>query len=122
MINKLPLDYNFYTTKITKKVISANKALAELNGVSQKMPNQKILINSLSLQEAKDSSEIESIITTHDELYKAIIDKTYFSKETKEVENYIEALLSSFKKIKKNKIITNRDILYIQELLEKNDA
>ena len=122
MLDKLPLNYNFYTPEITKKVISANKALAELNWVSQKIPNQKILINSLSLQEAKDSSEIESIITTHDELYKATVDKTYFSKETKEVENYIEALLSSFNKTKQNKIITIRDILNIQELLEKNDA
>ncbi len=122
MIKKLPLKYNFYTTKIIKKVISANKALAELNWVSQKIPNQKILINSLSLQEAKDSSEIENIITTHDELFKAVIDKSSFSKETKEVESYIEALLTSFNNTKNNKIITNRDILNIQEILEKNDA
>jgi hypothetical protein len=51
------------------------------------------LINSLALQEAKDSSEIENIITTHDDLYIATIDKNYFSKETKEVQNYKDALL-----------------------------
>jgi filamentation induced by cAMP protein fic len=51
------------------------------------------LINSLSLQEAKDSSEVENIITTHDELYKSQVDKHFSSKEAKEVENYREALL-----------------------------
>jgi hypothetical protein len=51
------------------------------------------LINSLSLQEAKDSSEIENIITTHDELYKASIDKSFISSQTKEVINYKDALL-----------------------------
>jgi Fic family protein len=61
--------------------------------LSQKIPNQNILINSLSLQEAKDSSEIENIITTHDELYKAQVDKSFISNQTKEVVNYKDALL-----------------------------
>jgi len=122
MITKLPLKYNFFTPEIMKKVVSANNALAELKGVCQKIPNQNILINSLSLQEAKDSSWIENIITTHDELYRAKIDNTFLSKEAKEVESYNEALLYSFYEVQKNKILTNRDILKTQELLEKNDA
>jgi len=122
MITKLPLNKDFYNKEIIKKVISANKALAELNWLSQKIPNQNILINSLSLQEAKDSSEIENIITTHDELYKSQVDKSFISSQTKEVSNYKEALLYWFEKVKKEKLLFNRDILQIQEILEKNDA
>lgn len=121
-MNKLPLNQNFLKPEIIKKLIQAHKALAELNWLSQKIPNQNILINSLSLQEAKDSSEIENIITTHDELYKAQVDKSFFSKETKEVENYKIALLYAFNKVKVDKLILNRDILKIQEILENNDA
>jgi len=80
------------------------------------------LINSLALQEAKDSSEIENIITTHDELYRATVDKSFFSKETKEVQNYKEALLNGFKIVKENKLLLLRDILNIQETLEQNNA
>ena len=66
---QLPLEIDIETKKILKKSISANRALAKLNGVAKIIPNEAILINSLILQEAKDSSEIENIITTHDELY-----------------------------------------------------
>lgn len=54
-----------------KQLVEAHKCLAELKGAVKSMPNESILINTLSLQEAKDSSAVESIITTHDELYKA---------------------------------------------------
>lgn len=121
-MQKLPLNHNFLKPKIIKKLIQAHKALAELNWLSQKIPNRKILINSLSLQEAKDSSEIENIITTHDELYKSQIDKSFVSSQTKEVANYKEALLFGFDTVKQNRLLLNRDILKIQEILEKNDA
>ena len=122
MLQKLPLNKDFYNKKIIKKVISANKSLAELNWLSQKIPNQNILINSLSLQEAKDSSEIENIVTTHDELYKSQIDKNFISIQAKEVENYREALIYWFDTVKKHKLLVNRDILKIQEILERNTA
>ena len=122
MLQKLPLKKDFYNKEIIKKLISANRALAELNWVSQKIPNQNILINSLSLQEAKDSSEIENIVTTHDELYKAEADKTYLSNEIKEVVNYKDALLYGFNNVKKTWLLLNKDILKIQEILEKNTA
>jgi Fic family protein len=121
-MEKLPLNYDFLKPEIVKKLVKAHKALAELNWLSQKIPNQNILINSLSLQEAKDSSEIENIITTHDELYKSIVDKSFISTQTKEVSNYKEALLFGFHKVKNDKLLLNRDILQIQELLENNNA
>ena len=118
----LPLNHNFLKVEIIKKLISANKALAKLNWISQKIPNQNILINSLSLQEAKDSSEIENIITTHDELYKSLVDKSFISTKTKEVKNYREALLFWFEKVKETGLLLNKDILQIQEILENNTA
>ena len=54
------------TRAILKLLPKAHAALAELKGVAASMPNQSILVGTLSLQEAKDSSEIENIITTHD--------------------------------------------------------
>jgi Fic family protein len=80
-----------------------------LNGISKIIPNQMILINALTLQEAKDSSEIENIITTHDELYLANVSEK-FSKEVKDVINYKDALLYGFDQVKKNKILTINDI------------
>ena len=121
-MKNLPFEYNFYTQEIIKKTISANKALAELNWIVQKIPNTNILVNSLSLQEAKDSSEIESIITTHDELYKARVNPKYISQDAKEVQDYAEALLQWYKNIQRNWILTSRDIRKIQETLEWNSA
>ena len=60
----------FETAAILKRLAAASRQLAELKGVAASIPNQGILINTLGLQEAKDSSEIENIVTTHDELFK----------------------------------------------------
>ena len=60
----------FETPAILKKLAAASRSLAELKGVAAAIPNQGILISTLGLQEAKDSSAIENIITSHDELYR----------------------------------------------------
>ena len=99
-----------------------NGALAKLNGVAKIIPNSQILINSLVLQEAKDSSEIENIITTHDELYRASVDMTNITNQTKEVQNYSKALLLGYSLVKDNKLLLKRDIVDIQKELEQNDA
>lgn len=85
-LKNLPLPHQVETQKVLKKAISANRALANLNGVARIIPNSAILINSLVLQEAKDSSEIENIITTHDELYRANLDIESVTNEAKEVQ------------------------------------
>ena len=60
----------FETPTILKKLAATSRQLAELKGLVASIPNQGILINTLGLQEAKDSSAIENIVTTHDELFK----------------------------------------------------
>ena len=120
--NNLPITQDIETKKILKKSISSNKALAKLNGVAKIIPNSNILINSLALQEAKDSSEIENIITTHDELYKASLDIKNLSNATKEVQNYKNALLKGFNLVKNNKLLLKKYIVEIQQELEQNNA
>jgi len=118
----LPLAYDVESKAVLKKSISANRALAELNGMAKIIPNRHILINSLALQEAKDSSEIENIITTHDELYRADLDMTNITNETKEVQNYKNALIKGYELVKEKKLLLKRDIVSIQKELEQNDA
>ncbi|AHJ14063.1 Fic family protein [Sulfurospirillum multivorans] len=118
----LPLTIELETKAILKKVISANRALAELKGVANSIPNQHILINALSLQEAKDSSEIENIITTHDELYRASVSSVAISQQAKEVQRYREALYTGFSLIGEHRLLLKKHIIEIQKVLEGNDA
>lgn len=123
--NKLPLlpPRLELTPRIFTKAISANRALAELKGISGQIPNPVIILNSLVLREAKDSSEIENIVTTQDELYKAFsLEQTEGDPAVKEVLNYKEALWLGYEQIKKKKLITVREILKIQERLVGNNA
>lgn len=122
-LKKLPIKQDIETKKVLKKLASTHRALAELKGIVSSIPNENILINTLGLQEAKDSSAIENIITTHDDIFKAELNLDGFkSLNAKEVQNYISALKKGFGLIKKNKILTNNDIIAIQSALEKNNA
>jgi len=120
---ELPLDHDLETKKILKALPAAHAALAELKGIASTIPNQNILINTLGLQEAKDSSAIENIITTHDDLYKSGLNLDAFkSLQAKEVQNYISALKKGFKLITETGLLTNKTVLQIQEVLEDNKA
>ncbi len=122
-IPQLPLNKDFDTKEILKKLTKAHQALAELKGVAAIIPNQNILLNTLALQEAKDSSAIENIITTDDELYKSdALTQSFASPAAKEVYNYVAALKNGFEEIKKTELLTNNCILEIQARLEENKA
>jgi Fic family protein len=122
-LSELPLNIDFETKKVLKALPAAHAALAELKGVSATIPNQNILINTLGLQEAKDSSAIENIITTHDDLYKSGLElNTYRSQYAKEVQNYISALKKGYELVSGTGLLTNNNIIQIQEVLEENQA
>ncbi len=122
-LSELPINTDLETKKVLKALPSAHAALAELKGIASTIPNQNILINTLGLQEAKDSSAIENIITTHDDLYKSELNLDAFkSLQAKEVQNYILALKTGFELITKSGLLTNKSILKIQEVLEDNKA
>lgn len=119
----LPLELDLETKIVLKKLPSAHAALAELKGIAATIPSQSILINTLGIQEAKDSSAIENIITTHDEIYKSGLNlESFKSLEAKEVQNYIEAMKTGFELCTNTGLITNKTILQIQEILEGNRA
>lgn len=111
------------TLAVLRQAILTSGALAELKGIAKIIPNQAILINAVVLQEAKDSSEIENIITTQDELYEAVAStKVILSKETKEVINYREALFFGFQLVQNQGFLTLNNIIKIQEILVGNQA
>jgi len=119
----LPYPEDLETKSILKQLPAAHAALAELKGVLQSIPNQIILLNAVSIQEAKDSSSIENIITTHDDLYKANLDfEVSIAPNVKEVQNYVAAMKRGFELVESQGLLTNQTLLKIQETLEGNNA
>ena len=118
-----PLREKVETIEILRQTNKATAALAELKGIARTIPNQIMLINAIVLQEAKDSSEIENIITTQDELYKALtISVNSVSPETKEVVNYRKAIFQGYDLVKKQGFLSVNDIVHIQQKLVDNTA
>ena len=113
----------FDTPAILKRLASASRSLAELKGVAVSIPNQAVLINSLGLQEAKDSSAIENIVTTHDELFQnSLFPDVAANVAAKEVQRYRQALNVGFTALMQDRLLTNNHIQAIQRALEQNDA
>ena len=119
----LPPKVNVETPEVLKKALEAQQYLSELKGISQTIPNQGILLNILPIQEARDSSEIENIVTTSDALYRADVEKEKrIDQTTKQVQRYAVALKEGFERIQKSGLIRINDIIAIQKTLEDNDA
>lgn len=122
MLGKLPPATNFDTVRILKQLASTNRALAELKGYAKTIPNKHILINAVNLNEAKDSSEIEQIVTTHDDLYRAIVNENIATYAAKEVVNYRKALWCGYELVKRTGTITTNVLVKIQGIIENNNA
>lgn len=116
----LPPKVNCETMLILKASVKASRALAQLKGEVKKIPNSQILIDTISLQEAKDSNEIENIVTTDDELYQASVDSKHPSNAAKEATRYAEALKIGLKMVKEKEILTTNDIQKIQAKVSPN--
>ena len=113
----------FETPHLLKQLVAAARPLAELKTIVASIPNQAILISTLGLQEAKDSSAVENIVTTHDELYRhALYPEFAGGSAAKEVAHYSEALWTSFEHVRQSGLLTNNHILEVQAVLEKNRA
>jgi Fic family protein len=118
----LPPPEGIETIAILKQLSQSHRYLAELKGTSKTIPNESILINTLTLQEAKDSSEIENIVTTHDDLYKENIAIDSKNPASKEVFNYAQGLKLGFEIVRKEQLLLNKHILTIQKELLENKA
>lgn len=123
-IPTLPLDFDFETKNILRQLSKSNRRLAELKGVALTIPNENILLSSLVLQEALDSSAVENIVTTSDELYRTELDiKGEISNAAaKEVLNYRQAMQVGFEMVRKKKLLTLNVVKQIQKELEHNNA
>ncbi|MCH7723351.1 MAG: Fic family protein [Bacteroidetes bacterium] len=119
----LPPKADVETKEILKKAISANRALAELKGSANLIPNPEILLNAITLQEAKSSSEIENVVTTNDRLFKAFSTKAdHFDDYTKEVLRYREALWEGFNELKSRGILSTNLFVKIYQKIKETDA
>ena len=113
----------FESPAILKKLASSSRALAEFKGIAASIPNQSILINALGLQEAKDCSEIENIVTTHDELFKDdVVPEALANPAAKEGSRYRQALRVGFELVRAHGLLTANHLITIQAELERNNA
>ncbi|MEM9928618.1 MAG: Fic family protein [Bacteroidota bacterium] len=122
-IDLIPNSPDLESRPVLRALVSARAALAELKGLARTIPDQSILINTLGIQEAKDSSAIENIITSLDELFKGELNLARTpNSQAKEVQNYVQALKTGYGLVKKHGLLTNNDIINIQAIIEKNRA
>jgi Fic family protein len=122
-LDPLPVSVELETTAVLRQAARSHRALAELKGAAASIPNETILIDTLALQEAKDSSAIENIITTEDDLFQGdVISGQFPSPAAKEVYNYTAALKIGFQRVRQQGFLRLDDVLAIQAALEGNRA
>lgn len=119
----LPPKTDIETKRILRKTIAAGRALAHLNGTLLNLPNPTLFLDTIYLQEAKASSEVENIITTNDELYKSLVaDRKIENSATKEVLIYKEALWLGLEELKTKPFITTNLCVKIVQCIKQNNA
>lgn len=121
-LEPLPPKVTLETPEVLRALVTAHRYLAELKGVAKTIPNEGILISSLSMQEAQSSSAIENIITTQDALYKHELQSHMADPVTKEVAHYAEALRLGHSMVRRQSALTLNTIIEIQARLEGNRA
>lgn len=122
-LTELPQTDHLESRPVLKQLVGAHRYLAELKGVTATIPNAEILISTVSLQEARDSSQIENIFTTQDELYRVDIfgDRTK-NAAAKEVRRYASALRAGYEQMRDDRLITTKRIVDFHEVLMNSNA
>lgn len=118
----LPPEADLETKQVLRQAARAHRALGELKGLAETMPNKNILVNAVMVNEAKDSSEIENIITTHDELFNALAQTSYPNPAAKEVAANRNALWKGYEQVKQREMLTINMMIDIQATIEPNKA
>ena len=119
----LPPSVDLETTEVLRKTITASRALAQLNGAITNLPNPSLFLDTIHLQEAKASSEIENIITTNDDLYKSVVaDKKFDNPAAKEVIHYKEALWYGLTELETRPFITTNLCVEIMQRIKQNTS
>lgn len=123
MVSFLPFNQDVESKKVLRKVALAHKALAELKGVITSIPNEQIIIETLTLREARESSAVENIISTFAEVYQSnLLQQQFITPAAKEVHLYAKALKKGYELVKNHGLLTNNYILEIQAEVEQNNA
>jgi len=123
VLPKLPPAVELETKPVLKALVNARSLLARLNGTLAGLPKPQILINTLALQEAKESSEIENIITTQDELFRAtIVSDRQIDPAAKEVRDYVTATLFGYDQVRQTGLLLTSDIIAIQQMIKHTNA
>ena len=115
-------DYNLKTPRILEVLNEASRSLAELKGFANSIPNQHILINAITINEAKCSSAIENIVTTHDSIYKVLTESGFKDEAAKEVVDYRRAIWRGYEIIKEKGFISTNVLVELQGMIERNNA
>ncbi len=118
----LPPEADLETKQVLRQTARAHRTLGELKGLAQTMPNKNILVNAVMVSEAKDSSAIENIITTHDELFNALAQTGYPNPAAKEVAANRNALWKGYGQVTKRELLTINMMIDIQATIEPNKA
>lgn len=111
-------DYDLKTPRILETLNEASRSLAELKGFANSIPNQHILINAITINEAKDSSAIENIVTTHDSIYKVLTESGFKEEAAKEVVDYRSAIWHGYEIIKEKGFISTNVLVELQSMIE----
>ncbi len=115
-------DYDFKTPRILETLNEASRSLAELKGFANSIPNQHILINAITINEAKDSSAIENFVTTHDSIYKVLTESGFKDEAAKEVADYRSAIWHGYEIIKEKGFISTNVLVELQGMIEHKKA
>jgi Fic family protein len=119
-VDKLPFRINLNEVEILKELNTANYNIGELKGLLRILPNPRIVLSLINLSESKDSSAIENIITTYDEIFKGIVSKTPIAGKAKEVINYKYAIGHGLSVIREKGFISTNMLVEIQNVIEPN--
>jgi len=120
-IEQFPPRVDLQTVPVLQKLSQARAALGEMKGRATSLPNEAILLDTLSLQEALASSEIENIVTTQDEVFRVDLVADTGSVEAKEVARYRDAMRRGYEQWRKNRFISENMLIDMFRLLKQRD-
>lgn len=116
MLDPLPPEYNFDDPQLLKQIIASSRALSELKGTISHFPNKSILLDLLTVTEAKNSTAIENIITTYNEFYRANAGDSTVGPAAREAQNYVNAVKRGYELIQDKELLTTNHIIEIQRI------
>jgi Fic family protein len=118
----LPPDY-VVSELVFKKLLKASRSLAQFNGAITNLPNPNLFIDTIHLQEAKGSSEIENIVTTNDQVYQSFVsEQKYKNGNEKEVISYKKALFHGLETLKTRSFLHTDLYVELMQIIKQNNS